>query len=479
MGLESPEPYLTTDAQALRVKHSVLNQLPISSDLKHEIWLGARCNGPLVQRVSTAAMVVKCSPDERHPIGYLHVYFDNNKDSGVVRMYCECDRDPAAVSPCIHFFSCIAVFASDERLSAEFSNFIECVNSLPEAVVNDVGRLREAGNQRVIKILGQDENGETIEVEVLDEDGQLNMLADEATKSLVEVDGNLQIEMEEQHDDEESRRRNGECHSGKDNSSLTGNMGTHLEEGGKTQEAKVSSSPSKRKRRRVNPPSMPMRPPTEPIDETKVELSFISWLSSVTERVNQTMHYQFTGSPEPLVFHAPQTFFDCLWERMSRTTSAKVDGKTVVVVQKKKRLPTSTTVFERRDAPPKGVFTKYSWNIANLMQVKQILDTPSVRLDISRAFVDRDGDENYELIDETADENSGRNNHQTKATKRKAFRPHSICRTFLKVGAVTGSKPAYAFVIEWIPDVLPTMAVGELRIIFQYGHQRDGHPGVW
>ena len=51
---------------------------------------------------------------------------------------------------------------------------------------------------------------------------------------------------------------------------------------------------------------MPMRPPTEPIDETKVELSFISWLSSVTERVNQTMHYQFTGSPEPLVFHAPQ-----------------------------------------------------------------------------------------------------------------------------------------------------------------------------
>ena len=51
---------------------------------------------------------------------------------------------------------------------------------------------------------------------------------------------------------------------------------------------------------------MPMRPPTEPIDETKVELSFISWLSSVTERVNHTMHYQFTGSPEPLVFHAPQ-----------------------------------------------------------------------------------------------------------------------------------------------------------------------------
>ena len=53
---------------------------------------------------------------------------------------------------------------------------------------------------------------------------------------------------------------------------------------------------------------------------------------------------------------------------MSRTTSAQVEGKTVSV-QKKKRLPTATTVFERRDAPPKGVFTKYSWNIANLVQV--------------------------------------------------------------------------------------------------------------
>ena len=40
-------------------------------------------------------------------------------------------------------------------------------------------------------------------------------------------------------------------------------------------------------------------------------------------------------------------------------------------------------------------------------QVQRILDTPSVKLDISRAFVDRGGDGEYELIDETADDNSG------------------------------------------------------------------------
>lgn len=30
------------------------------------------------------------------------------------------------------------------------------------------------------------------------------------------------------------------------------------------------------------------------------------------------------------------------------------------------------------------------------------------------------------------------------------------------------------FIIEWIPDVLPKSHVGELRIKFQYGHQRNG-----
>ena len=30
------------------------------------------------------------------------------------------------------------------------------------------------------------------------------------------------------------------------------------------------------------------------------------------------------------------------------------------------------------------------------------------------------------------------------------------------------------FIIEWIPDILPTMHIGELRIKFEYGHQRNG-----
>jgi hypothetical protein len=45
----------------------------------------------------------------------------------------------------------------------------------------------------------------------------------------------------------------------------------------------------------------------------------------------------------------------------------------------------------------------------------------------------------------------------------------------LKVGCWTPSQRTLsAFEIEWIPDILPQMRIGELRIKFEYGHQRNG-----
>lgn len=29
------------------------------------------------------------------------------------------------------------------------------------------------------------------------------------------------------------------------------------------------------------------------------------------------------------------------------------------------------------------------------------------------------------------------------------------------------------FIIEWIPDILPVSKIGELRIRFEYGHQKS------
>uniref|UniRef100_A0A803VF56 Uncharacterized protein n=1 Tax=Ficedula albicollis TaxID=59894 RepID=A0A803VF56_FICAL len=70
------------------------------------------------------------------------------------------------------------------------------------------------------------------------------------------------------------------------------------------------------------------------LDESQVSLSFQEWLGSVTERIHQTMHYQFEGHPEPLVFHIPQSFFEALQQRISSGSG-------------KKRLPNSTTGDEK------------------------------------------------------------------------------------------------------------------------------------
>ena len=50
----------------------------------------------------------------------------------------------------------------------------------------------------------------------------------------------------------------------------------------------------------------------------------------------------------------------------------------VGVSGRKKRLPNMTTSFERRDALPLGNFMKYTWQLTNILHVKQIFDTRQV-----------------------------------------------------------------------------------------------------
>lgn len=93
--------------------------------------------------------------------GYLYVTFDN--DGTEQRMSCSCQRTGGVSNnfgvPCIHFYACVAVFASDEKLSEEFSFFITLQQDLAASPIN-----------QIITILGQEKDGDTIEVEVLDEE---------------------------------------------------------------------------------------------------------------------------------------------------------------------------------------------------------------------------------------------------------------------------------------------------------------------
>lgn len=151
------------------------------------------------------------------------------------------------------------------------------------------------------------------------------------------------------------------------------------------------------------------------LDETNTSLPFIKWLASITERINQTMHFQFDGKPDPLVFHVPQIFFDCLRERIS------CGGK-------KKRLPNSTTAFVRKDGVPLGTFTKYTWQITNILHVKSIFETPYIPLEITRSFV-QNADGTYELYKREETEID-----RYKKTNNNALIKPLELKTYLKVG---------------------------------------------
>lgn len=144
------------------------------------------------------------------------------------------------------------------------------------------------------------------------------------------------------------------------------------EEAAQIQRGKIKIAPLKRPPRKLasetsnnqhinetNPKRMPS------VDEVSSSLLFEQWLGSVTERINQTMHFGMPGNPDPLVYQIPHSFFECLRERIS------ANGR-------KKRLPNSTVVFQQKDRPPFSTLTKYIWHLNNPMHVKHIFDTPQV-----------------------------------------------------------------------------------------------------
>lgn len=117
--------------------------------MKQEIWLLAtKTSGPLVQRVSKNVMAVKCKATPKHPLGYLHFSFfvTKLKDRIEHRYFCSCvnfkstlkageggkaDYTLSQPKRCVHFYACICAFASDPKLSEEFSYYINICQTQP------------------------------------------------------------------------------------------------------------------------------------------------------------------------------------------------------------------------------------------------------------------------------------------------------------------------------------------------------------
>ncbi|XP_041370931.1 uncharacterized protein C2orf42-like isoform X2 [Gigantopelta aegis] len=415
------------EAQPLTLKNSVLNSLQVSNETKQAIWLLAtETTGPLVQRVTKNIMVVKCKPYQKQPLGFLHFSFfesTRNKSNPDYRFQCSCKAfkhskqgvlKEDTLKRCVHFYACVCAFASDEKLAEEFMYYI----NLDSAVIIPPHTSIDSAVERQVVTIYQTADGE--------------VTTDNNTLEVIVTEDELLGEISPK-----KRKKDDALIAQASSALLT------LQEGPPAQK---KSSPGKQTVHLA-------------LDEGATGITFHEWLASVTERINQTMHYQFDGNPDPLVFHAPQVFFDCLQQRISSGS-------------RKKRLPNYTTGFVRKDALPLGTFTKYTWHMTNILHVKQIFDTVEMPLEITRNFVENhDGTYDLYEVPKVEVENV---DDSFKGKNPTPIRPFEL-KTFLKVGPVSSEqKEPHPFIIEWIPDILPKSRIGELRIKFEYGHQRNG-----
>ncbi|XP_071435393.1 uncharacterized protein C2orf42 homolog isoform X2 [Pithys albifrons albifrons] len=270
------------EATPLPLKSSVLGSVQAPPEAKQSLWeLATEPTGPLVQRVTKSVLVVKCKASQRHSLGYLHTCFAQHRFS------CSCraprgghgkeeeeeEEEEAPPPRCIHFLACICAFTSDESLAQEFAEFL----------TSDAGGLKGTVVPQLVRGPGSTAQPR-------------GAAAARARKRKKDVGPGTQV-----------------------TSTL---LAPDLPHPGPRR-----SSPRKPP---VASSSLKRHSCNQVLDESQVSLSFQDWLASVTERIHQTMHYQFEGHPEPLVFHIPQAFFDALQQRISSGSS-------------KKRLPNSTT----------------------------------------------------------------------------------------------------------------------------------------
>uniref|UniRef100_A0A4W6CWI8 Chromosome 2 open reading frame 42 n=1 Tax=Lates calcarifer TaxID=8187 RepID=A0A4W6CWI8_LATCA len=230
----------------------------------------------------------------------------------------------------------------------------------------------------------------------------------------------------------------------------------------------VSASGLRKAGQRKTPGAGGLKAPgsSQAVDERTVTLGFQQWLASVTERIHQTMHYQFDGKPQPLVYHIPQEFFSALQHRLT-------------LGSKKGRLPNFTTVsvsFQNQNFCPLDFYSHYTTSKPALFLPLYLSLRPrQLPLELSQSFVkNADGSYSRFRCPEPPPEPELPEGYRT--VRQQAIRPMEL-RTFLKVGPGTADqKEASPFVIEWIPDVLPRCQMGELRISFEFGHQQSGQP---
>uniref|UniRef100_A0A3B5QTH3 Chromosome 2 open reading frame 42 n=1 Tax=Xiphophorus maculatus TaxID=8083 RepID=A0A3B5QTH3_XIPMA len=393
-------------ATPLTFKSSVLEALQASVQAREELWrLATESPGPLVQRVSKDTLVVKCHTDSQHPLGLLHLTVaqvetqKNNRSA----FHCSCQLSAGRMKHGADGAGSLPA-ASQPCL-----HFYACVCAF-------------SSNEKLAAEFAAFVNHSSVV--------QQNAAGDKPAPQA--QPNSSPHKVKKQRLDEPA--------------SAAGKEG-------------APASALRKAGQRKTAGGLKAAGSAQVVDELTVTMGFQQWLASVTERIHQTMHYQFDGKPQPLVYHIPQEFFNALQQRLS-------------LGSKKRRLPNLTTAFVRNDGLPLGSFSKYTWHFTNLLHVKHIFDTPELPLEVTQSFVrNLDGSYSRFHLPELPPEPESLHGYRTERPP--TIRPMEH-RTFLKVGPSSGDQESSPFVIEWIPDVLPRCQMGELRISFEFGHQQSG-----
>ncbi|XP_061554071.1 uncharacterized protein C2orf42 homolog isoform X3 [Phycodurus eques] len=387
-------------AAPLSVKSSMLEGLTVSMWAKEELWsLATESPGPLVQRVSGDTLVVKCRPDSAHPLGLLHLTAGGSRGTSDVAKGGGRAREAVATQRRAAF-RCACRPRKAEALCANGDSDPShpCLHFYACVCAF-------ASDEKLALEFADFINSATSGV-----------LPTPTGRVLVPCDRPAPLPTEPVRSLHKAKKP-------RLDEALAGTSGGQV------------------------------------ADEASVSMGFRQWLAGVTERIQQTMHYQFDGKPEPLVYHIPQHFFNALQHRLS--------------LGSKRRLPDFTTVLVGNDGIPQGSFSKYIWHITNLAQVKRIFDTPELQLELTQSFV-RNVDGSYSRFNPPQPLPESEPPDAIRTDRTLAIRPMEL-RTFLKVGPGSDDPDDPGpLVIEWRPDVLPRCHVGELRILYQFGHQQSG-----
>ncbi|KAH1010428.1 uncharacterized protein C2orf42 homolog [Dendroctonus ponderosae] len=172
---------------------------------------------------------------------------------------------------------------------------------------------------------------------------------------------------------------------------------------------------------------------SNPMDKV-VSWMFSDWLSFVTESINKTMQFINCGIVNTQVFYIPEDFFGAF---CCRIPAGYQEQKTAM-----------GSIF---------------YSIMNVNHVKEIFDTPKVKLRIAKKFILADHKGYIEYDDNESVEERG--NHT---------QYHSAFIFFLNVGQSTVDESDNcnnAFIVEWLPNICSTIHVGQLKVQYKYGRK--------